>query len=206
MPNEENNEIVRMLKQLNTTLFELQYKINEINKQYQQSLGDKSPGRKGVMSRAKIEQVWESLTDSPESAMTVIEIARDVNFSAQTTQKALYTLLAEGRAKRQPLDTGKNVGRPTYQYYRLGASSAELGDYVNSRANKRFDMERLKAAIPHQVDQAMSIAQISAVIGASPATVRQKILQLSAAGVVKAVKLKTDHNQPVMKYYSQTLQ
>jgi predicted ArsR family transcriptional regulator len=154
------------------------------------------PGRTSVMSRRKIEEVWDALPDKASFAKTTSEISRDLGMNESVAQRALYVLLSEGRAKRQQRE-GDKKGRPSWEYYRLNVPSPEPID----SAKIRFDMDAFFAAIPKSKEDAKSIRELARAIEGSPITVRQKIQQLEAAEKVVAQSASNERNQPVKKYY-----
>jgi predicted ArsR family transcriptional regulator len=153
-------------------------------------------GRSSVMSRKKIEEVWDVLSDRPGLAKTTSEISRDLGMNESVAQRALYVLLSEGRAKRQQRE-GDKKGRPSWEYYRLNVPSPEPVD----SARIKFDMDAFIDAIPKSQDRAQSIRELARAVEGSPITVRQKIQQLEAAGRVVAQSASNERNQPVKKYY-----
>jgi hypothetical protein len=162
-------------------------------------------GRKpvtNIMSRERVESVWETLPLNPSRALTVTEV-EDImgQLPLPVVQRALYILMAEGRARRQPrypeTGTRKKPGHPVWEYYRLDVPAAEP---VTKRALP-FDMEALRDAIPTNKADAKSILEISREMEGKQVTVRQKIMMLNAAGEVIGVPGKNERNQPVVKYY-----
>lgn len=187
MKEDKNAEEIKALKEL---ILDLYRKIEEVQPR-------KPPYRGGIISRHKVERVWEALPTNPGFAMTLQEIAdmEAVQLSPAVTQRALYILLTEGRATRKTRQ-GK-VGKVAWEYYKLNIPSAEpiTGD------QKRFDLDALRTAIPQSEADAISIRDLANAINASPVTIRQKIKLLEAAGEVSSIAGFNENRQPVTKYY-----
>jgi predicted transcriptional regulator len=141
-----------------------------------------------VMSRAKIEQVWNAL--NPTMALSVAEIARDLKMSENVTQRALYTLLAEHRAQRQRRD-GK-----LYEYIQTGEPSDEPLEPESS-----YYINALREAVPHGQENALTATDIAKSINANLQTTRFKLKLLLAAGEIDTCQGRTDKNIPVGLFY-----
>jgi hypothetical protein len=160
----------------------------------------KKPIRVGrIISRERVEKVWEALPENPSFSMTAREVASIAQLSLPVTKHALYVLLSEGRGKRQIRDQARvthRPGKPEYEYYKLPIPSQEPAE-----PRKLFDMERLRKVIPNRKSEALSVSEIAWRINGSPVTVRVKILQLEASGEVGSVKGLNERKQVVLKYY-----
>ena len=157
---------------------------------------EKEVYRGGIMSRERIEMVWNLL--AREKPITVEQIVGELGLKKPIVQKALYVLLAEGRATRTRVEQEVDVGRPIYQYCKMGSATAEP---IKSEQPDRFDMENMLAHIPQNRKDALSIGEIAEQINGSVNTVRMKIAVALAAGVVEGVRSRNERNQEVMKYY-----
>ena len=150
----------------------------------------------GVISRKRVEEVWNAL--SRDEARKIDDIAEKTGIKRAAVQKALYILLAENRAVRARVEMERNIGRPVYEYRQAGMPSVELscGEKI-----PKFDMHQLLEAVPVGRQQAMSILDIARKIGASPNTVRLKMMLAEAACDVTRTIGVNDKNQTLMKYY-----
>lgn len=191
-----NNHIIEAdmrdkdLAEIKELLQKIAHKLDE-----KEERPEKKPYRGGVISRNKVEQVWEALPVNPAFAMTIQEIADFVRLTPPVVQRALYILLTEGRAERKSR-AGK-VGKVSWEYYKLNIPSAESDE----AEDRRFDIDLLRNAIPKTEAAAMSVREIANAIDSSPITIRQKIKVMEAAGEVKAVSGFNENRQPVTKYY-----
>jgi predicted transcriptional regulator len=181
---------------LKKILMDLYYKLDEMQVERRVVLAPGAQGklyRGGIIGREKVERIWENLHDKPGFATTVHEIARMVGLSESVVQRCLYTLLAEGRAKRQARNT---KGKVNWEYYRLNVPNQEI--YMPF---KPFDAEALRKILPQNELEALSISEIASRMRGSPSSIRRKVKQLEKAGEIQAVAAFDDMHRPVSKYH-----
>lgn len=155
----------------------------------------KMPIHGGVMSRRKIETVWDTLhTIRP---LRVEEIEAKTGLKKSVVQKALYVLLAEGRAIRAPVIMGKNVGRPIFEYTKINIPTVES---IDDR-QRRISEETIVNILPQEKESAVTVSELAKKLDASQNTVRTKLLIAEARGDVGAVRGLNEKNQEVAKYY-----
>jgi predicted Rossmann fold nucleotide-binding protein DprA/Smf involved in DNA uptake len=142
-----------------------------------------------VMSRAKIEQIWNALSQT--TPKTVAEITAATGISKNVLHHGLYILLAEGRAWRRPRE-----GR-LYEYFQKGESSTEG---LEPESNV-FDINRLREAIPRGQDSAVTTSELIKAVNASSNTVRNKLKLLEVLGEIKKVQGRTDKGVPVWRFF-----
>ncbi len=143
---------------------------------------------KAIMARKRVEQVWLAL--DPEKPATPAEIAVKTNTSENMVRRALYVLMAEGRTKRDRYQGN------AWKYTRTGQTCLEPQE-----AMRRFNMEKLRDAIPNGKENALPVSEIAKSAGLNPITARVKLQMLQAAGEVEAVQVRSEHNQPIWAFY-----
>jgi predicted ArsR family transcriptional regulator len=149
----------------------------------------------GVMSRRRIETVWDALHII--EPLRIEEIEAKTGLKKSAVQKALYVLMAEGRAVRAPVIMEKNVGRPIFEYTKINIPTNES---VDDR-QRRITEETVVNLLPREKESAVTVSELAKKLDASQNTVRTKLLIAEARGNVAAVRRLSERNQDVTKYY-----
>lgn len=149
----------------------------------------------GVMSRERIEKVWDTL--QVDHALKIEDLVEKTGLNKPTVQKALYILLGEGRAVRSPASMDRNVGRPIFEYVKVNIPTVES---IEDR-QRRVSEEEVVRLVPKYRKDAATVSEIAKQLDTSDNTARMKLSIAVARGVVIATKGVNDRNQVVTKYY-----
>jgi len=149
----------------------------------------------GVMGRRRIEDVWNALdTLKP---LRIDEIAEKLGIKGPVVQKALYILMAEGRAVRAPIITNRNIGRPIYEYTKINIPTVESVDGTQHRITE----EMVVSLLPRAKEDALTAFEIAEMLQISSNTARMKLAIAEARGDVIGIRSVNPRNQAVKKYY-----
>lgn len=185
-------EIDATIARLKDAIAEAQAKIDALMREK----AGQHPLEGSVISRERVERVWDVMKSDQAQAETVLELASKVGMSRPVVQRILYILLTEGRAERQPKKM-EGKGKIVWEYWRHDYPSQE----PIKPAQKPFDMNALIRAMPREKSQAIDVRGLAMKMRIPPITIRLKVNGLVSSGRARATMGKNYRNQQVTKYY-----